>query len=240
MPTQRGSKLLMTLALALGATGSLVAPSPAQASSHVWINEIHYDNGGTDTGEAIEIAGVAGTDLSGWSLVLYNGDGGSAYNTRVLSGIIPDQPDASGFGTLSFSYPLNGIQNGSPDGIALVNGTTVVQFLSYEGSFTAVGGVADGVASTDIGVFEPSSSPVGDSLQLSGAGATYGEFNWIAADATFGQPNQGQSFAAGLVVADCGPGFETPEGTAASTTVSASDSDGVVTSITIDSRKSVV
>ena len=35
-------------------------PSPS-----VFINEVHYDNDGTDTGEAIEIAGPAGTDLSG-------------------------------------------------------------------------------------------------------------------------------------------------------------------------------
>ena len=38
-----------------------------------FINEIHYDNVGTDSGEAIEVAGPAGTDLTGWSLVLYNG-----------------------------------------------------------------------------------------------------------------------------------------------------------------------
>ena len=50
--------------------------SPARAGTAVFINEIHYDNGGTDTGEAIEIAGPAGTDLTGWSLVLYNGSNG--------------------------------------------------------------------------------------------------------------------------------------------------------------------
>ena len=39
----------------------------------VFINEIHYDNAGTDMGEAIEVAGPAGEGLSGWSIVLYNG-----------------------------------------------------------------------------------------------------------------------------------------------------------------------
>ncbi|MEJ7724882.1 MAG: hypothetical protein WKF64_11300 [Ilumatobacteraceae bacterium] len=48
----------------------------APANGAVFINEIHYDNSGTDTGEAIEIAGPAGLDLAGWSLVLYNGTGG--------------------------------------------------------------------------------------------------------------------------------------------------------------------
>ncbi len=48
-----------------------------------------------------------------------------------------------------------GIQNGSPGRLALVDGSSnVVQFLSYEGSFTAVGGPADGMTSEEIGVIE--------------------------------------------------------------------------------------
>ena len=38
---------------------------PAAAAINVFINEIHYDNTGTDAGEAIEIAGPAGTNLAG-------------------------------------------------------------------------------------------------------------------------------------------------------------------------------
>ena len=74
-----------------------------------------YDNTGTDTGEAIETAGPAGTDLARWSLVLYNGSNTSMYTTTPLSGTIPNQQ--AGFGTLSFSYPTNGLQNGAPDGL---------------------------------------------------------------------------------------------------------------------------
>ena len=88
------------------------------ATTAVFINEIHYDNTGTDAGEAIEIAGPAGRISRGYSLVLYNGNGGAVYDTDVLSGVIPNQDD--GFGTIALSYPSNGIQNGSPDGIALV------------------------------------------------------------------------------------------------------------------------
>ena len=76
----------------------------------VFINELHYDNDGVDTGERIEIAGPAGTNLSGWSLVLYNGNGGMPYATIALGGVIPDQDD--GYGTLSFAGPAAGIQNG--------------------------------------------------------------------------------------------------------------------------------
>ena len=167
-------------------------PYGASAQS-VFINEIHYDNASTDTGEAIEIAGPAGTNLSGWSLVLYNGNGGVVYNTRTLSGTIPDQQ--GGRGTLTFTYRQNGIQNGGPDGVALINGATVVQFLSYEGTFTATDGPAAGQTSTDIGVRETPTTPVGQSLQLSGTALTYEGFTWTEpAKNTFGQPNTGQTF----------------------------------------------
>ncbi|HET9497200.1 MAG TPA: endonuclease, partial [Candidatus Limnocylindria bacterium] len=154
-----------------------VASSPVRAATSVFINEIHYDNTGTDAGEAIEIAGPAGTDLTGWSIVLYNGSGGAVYDTDALTGIIPNQQN--GMGTVSLSYPVNGIQNGSPDGIALVDpSTTAVQFLSYEGSFVAVGGPANGLTSTDIGVSENSSEALGQSLQLTGSGTAYEDFTW--------------------------------------------------------------
>ena len=59
----------------------------------VRISEVHYDNAGTDAGESIEISGPAGTDLTGWSVILYNGNAPAAavtYGTaRVLSGTIP-------------------------------------------------------------------------------------------------------------------------------------------------------
>lgn len=162
----------------------------------VWINEFHYDNAGTDAGEFIELAGAAGTNLAGWSLVLYNGNGGATYTTTTLSGTIPDQQ--GGFGTVSITYPENGIQNGSPDGIALVDaGGAVVQFLSYEGTFQAVGGPADGQTGEDIGVSETGSAPAGGSLHLTGTGSDYGDFDWaLSADDSPGQVNAGQSFAA--------------------------------------------
>lgn len=135
----------------------------------VRVSEIHYDNTGTDAGERIEISGPAGTDLTGWSVVLYNGTGGAVYNTLVLSGAIPATCDSRGVVVLA--YPSNGIQNGSPDGVALIDaGATVVEFLSYEGTFTAVGGPANGLVSADIGVAQNGSEPLGSSLQRNGAG----------------------------------------------------------------------
>ncbi|MGV6845848.1 MAG: T9SS type A sorting domain-containing protein [Lutibacter sp.] len=161
-------------------------------SQNVFINEIHYDNASTDTGEGIEIAGPAGTDLSGYSVVFYNGNGGASYATLNLSGIIPNQQNS--IGTIWFDQA--GIQNGAPDGFALVDsdGTSVIQFLSYEGSFTAVGGVANGMTSTDIGVSESGTTPVGQSLQLIGTGSVYTDFTWSGpTTATKGLENSGQT-----------------------------------------------
>ena len=103
-----------------------------------WINEIHYDNTGADAQEAIEVGGLAGTSLSGFELVLYNGANGQPYATVALTGTIPAQQD--GYGTLNFAH--SGIQNG-PDAVALINPSgTVLQFLSYEGTFAAASGAA--------------------------------------------------------------------------------------------------
>src|SRR5207237_5222190 len=95
----------------------------------VRFSEIHYDNTGTDAGEAIEVSGPAGMDVTGWKIYLYNGNGGATYEpTRTLTGAIPATCDARG--VLVQNYPTNGIQNGDPDGIALVDAVgTVVEFL---------------------------------------------------------------------------------------------------------------
>ncbi len=157
----------------------------------VWINEIHYDNAGGDVNEMIEIAGIAGVDLSNYSIELYNGNGGAVYNTMALSGIIPSE--SCGHGAVAFNYPSNGIQNGAPDGIALIEGTTVLQFISYEGDFTAVGGTADGMMSTDIGVEETNSTLTDQSLQLTGTGLTGSDFTWSGpATSSPGMLNEGQ------------------------------------------------
>ncbi|MBX2828371.1 MAG: hypothetical protein KTR22_09415 [Flavobacteriaceae bacterium] len=156
-----------------------------------WINEIHYDNNGSDTNEGVEIAGAAGTDLTNWSILLYNGGDGSVYDTINLSGIIDDE--GAGFGAVNFLR--SGIQNGSPDGLALVDDIgSVIQFLSYEGSFTATAGAANGMTSVDIGVAEGGSSPVGESLQLTGTGSQYSDFTWSAASPhSRGTINSGQT-----------------------------------------------
>src|SRR5699024_9721167 len=110
------------------------------ADGDVVISEIHYDNAGVDTGEAIEVQAPVGTDLTGWALVLYNGSNGGVYDTDPLPTPVPDA------GVVVVDYPANGIQNGSPDGVALVDADgTVVELLSYEGELTATDGPAAGL-----------------------------------------------------------------------------------------------
>jgi DNA/RNA endonuclease G (NUC1) len=154
------------VATASGKTGTATFHvTPAVALPAIRFSEIHYDPLGTDVGEALEIEGPAGTNLNGLDIVLYNGNGGVVYNTIHLSGVIPATCGTRGVAVTTF--PQDGLQNGSPDGFALVNTTssTVVQFLSYEGSFTATNGPAIGLTSADIGVSETSDG-ADQSLQL--------------------------------------------------------------------------
>lgn len=181
-----------TAALAVAVAFLVAVPAAALAAPNVWINEIHYDNAGVDAGEGVELAGPAGTDLTGWRIELYNGFDARMYATHLLSGALVDQ--RGGFGTQW--VPMPGLQNGPSDGIALVDGSAaIVEFLSYEGVLTPIGGSAGGLASTTIVPFEHPSTPAGRSLQLAGTGARAGDFTWSAARAASpGAVNDGQDF----------------------------------------------
>lgn len=150
----------------------------------MYLSEFHYDNDGTDTGERIEISGPAGMDLTGWSIVLYNGSTGLTYDTDAFSGTIPASCGDRGVAVIT--YPSNGLQNGSPDGVALVHNGAVVEFLSYEGAFQAVNGPANGMMSVDIGATQSSSTPANASIQRKNDGS------WLSTDVnSFGACNSG-------------------------------------------------
>ena len=98
------STMLRRISIAVFVT--TVAFGPVQpAAAQVFFNELHYDNAGTDVGEAIEIAGPAGTDLTGWSIAHYNGNGGAVYRTTGLSGTIAIQH--GGLGTVCVTLATN-------------------------------------------------------------------------------------------------------------------------------------
>lgn len=100
-------------------------------TSTIVINEVDYDLVGADTTgeEFVEIydGGVGGTSLDGYEIVFYNGNDGSVYRRISLDGI---STNAGGF--YAAFTPPNGIQNGAPDGLALLNGAVLVDSLVYE------------------------------------------------------------------------------------------------------------
>lgn len=163
------------------------------SEASLFINEFHYDNAGMDVNEGVELAGTAGTDLSGYQLLLYNGSNGSIYSDILLSGVIDNEHN--GYGASFFAASL---QNG-PDGIALADPDgNVLQFISYEGTFVATEGAAEGMTSVDIGLFEASDSKPNASLQLAGVGPD--SFFWVHDIASSGQLNAGQTFGAQVPV----------------------------------------
>jgi hypothetical protein len=171
----------------------------AQSDSDLWINEMHYDNIGSDTGEFIEIVVQANfNDLDGIGITLYNGNpAGSLGSYRSYSFSDLNKGDTQGSITVYYlDFPSNGIQNGSPDGLSLdVNGA-LIQFLSYEGTFTASDGPAQGITSIDIGVEQSGVEP-GSSVSLSGTGTSYSDFQWSNNDVNSkGSVNKNQTIKA--------------------------------------------
>lgn len=130
------------------------------------INEVDYDQPGLDTAEFVEIynAGSSSVDLSNVTLELVNGSGGAVYDTYALgaaaSSLAPGEYLVLGTASLLASVPIgaltlplldpdNNIQNGGPDGMVLLDGTTVLDSLAYEGTMPQAGEGAS--APTDSG-----------------------------------------------------------------------------------------
>lgn len=158
---------------------------------NAWINEIHYNNIGNDTGEGVEVVieDAAFFDLSSFTITFYNGSNGKVYKGIGL------KENMKGAVVLPFTIYtafVAGIQN-DLEGIALSYQGELLQFLSYGGAFTATDGIAQGITSTDIGVRENDQTPEGFSLQLVGEGNRYNTFEWhVPLANTFDQVNTGQ------------------------------------------------
>lgn len=130
-------------------------PTVAEAGPvHVVINEIDYDQpGGTDDQEFVEIynAGLSPISMANKALVFVNGNNNLEYLRVPLAagGILApggylvvgssNLVVTSGVPVIRFAQASNAIQNGAPDGVALVNVATsqLLDAFSYEGSITA-------------------------------------------------------------------------------------------------------
>ena len=181
--------------------GDNTAPPPAD----VFINEFHYDNNGTDSGEFLEV--VVGPGFGGLTsdidILFYNGSTASSatvYRTLNLSKDFTSGATLSGYRFFSVTLPQDSIQNGGNDGFAIVNKATsqVLHLISYEGVFTAASGPAAGMTSTNIGVSQNGTETPGEAaLGLTGTGAVTGDFTWAKFTGIAhspGQPNSGQTF----------------------------------------------
>jgi vibriolysin len=124
----------------------------SQATAAVVINEIDYDNVGTDTAEFVELYNNGSTqvDISGYVLALFNGSNNTLYSSVTIpaatilsagsyyiiggTGLTPKD--------LSFAAAFDNIQNGAPDAVGLYSGGS---FATGNPSTTNSGLLLDGI-----------------------------------------------------------------------------------------------
>jgi hypothetical protein len=126
------------------------------------INEVDYDQVGTDVDAFVELknTGATAAALDGLALVLVNGGDGAEYGRVTLTGSL-----AAG---AHLVVPVE-MQNGAPDGLALIDTTTkaLLDALSYEGEIHAAtidGQVYDLVEGTALPATVADSNTVDGSL----------------------------------------------------------------------------
>ncbi len=118
--------------------GSITCPACS-----VVINEVDYDQGGSDDAEFIELYNPCGfsVDLNTYSIQLVNGGNNSTYQIINLSGslasgdyyVICANSANTANCDLDVSPDTDLIQDGAPDAIGLFDGANLVDALSYEG-----------------------------------------------------------------------------------------------------------
>jgi hypothetical protein len=164
------------------------------AVADVVINEIDYDQPGTDFAEFIELynSGPGAVDLSTYAVDLYNGSTGTVYLNIPLPAVQLAEGDffvICGAGAqvpycdLDVTPDSNLIQNGAPDAVTLTNGGVIVDAVSYEGdvpgAVEGTGAVADNAANFFEGLSRyPDGADTNDnSVDFSNRCATPGEAN---------------------------------------------------------------
>ncbi len=178
---------------------SLILLTTSLLHGQLFINEIDYDQPGTDAAEFVEIAGPAGT-YDNVVLELVNGYNETIYRTADLGSItLSDESDGYGFYVVGAAtvenvdltpgdWPSeNIIQNGSPDAIVLKIDGSIVNAVSYEGSVNDENGNPMEVASASDDVYEGSEGESLSRLGLKGS-------PWQVAAITPGAANVDQVF----------------------------------------------
>lgn len=133
--------------------GAIAVTSPARAA--LVINEVDYDQPGTDGAEFVELfnSGPDSLGLDGYSLDLINGTTAAPYAQIALDGqaiaahgffVICGNPGNVVNCNLDAGPDTNLIQNGAPDGVALRTGDQVIDALTYEGTLASPYGEGSG------------------------------------------------------------------------------------------------
>jgi len=149
-------------------TAALFAPDAVQAQ--LVINEIDYDQPGiSDSAEFVEIKNTSGAavNLAGFSIELVEGGGAEpdVYQTIALPGVSLAADDyfvvcsnAVNVANcdLDVAPDTNLIRNGAPDAIAIVQGGSIIDVVSYEGDSPAPYTEGSGVGLEDSFVLEDS------------------------------------------------------------------------------------
>ncbi len=160
-------------------------------AQNVFINEVNY----LAEESGVEIAGEAGEDLDGWSMVFYDKQGRVKHTENASSSSIPNQEN--GYGSIWFDVE----QSRQGNGVALVKpGGEVSSFSSYGNTgllgltpviINAIEGPAAGLSSNHIGTqLLPATS-----LELIGTGIELLDFIWsLPLGSTPGQINTLQYF----------------------------------------------
>ncbi|AUX38687.1 uncharacterized protein SOCE26_000650 [Sorangium cellulosum] len=152
-----GSGAAATVTATLGASSLTATVRAASATGGLVINEVDYDQPAGDSAEFIEIYNGTGApvDLEGHEVVLVNGSttppsvygrhdlssaGTLAAGQYLVVGSTAVTVPAGALKVVFSGAQIDRVQNGAPDGIALMNTATgaVIDALSYEGSITAV------------------------------------------------------------------------------------------------------
>ncbi len=159
------------------------------ALPNAWINEIHYDNEGTDQNEFVEVIveSPETVSLGDLALYMYNGYDGKIYCLDTVDEFtIGNREGCYQF----YTWYQRGIQN-DMEGMVLVYHDSLVDIIAYEGSFTGTQAPAAGQLFPDVGTFETGSSSISSSIYLSGVPGSA----WEQGTATPGALNTGQELS---------------------------------------------
>ena len=157
-----------TVTASLGGSTSNTTVTVSSGASHLVINEVDYDQINTDNAEYIEIYNPTGAaiSLNNVAVVLINGSTNQPYPTTTSTLDLSSLGSVPAFGYLVIAgsnvtvvapaqkldpgWTSDQVQNGAPDGIALVDtaSNTLIDALSYEGAITLaeVPGIANPVS----------------------------------------------------------------------------------------------